>query len=146
MQVSDKAYNPSEPEGVFDKINPYRGSLKYIIENFDKNTWRTLSECAALVVAPAGLLYVKKEFNNVEREVCLEQGKKFREHKFGKDFDHPIYMIETAKTFLAYFLSSSAAKIIWWLNKPHKNKTRNFLNFQTNYFCKFSPLRIITNQ
>jgi len=113
MQVSDKAYNPSEPEGVFDKINPYRGSLKYIIENFDKNTWRTLSECAALVVAPAGLLYVKKEFNNVEREVCLEQGKKFREHKFGKDFDHPIYMIETAKTFLAYFLSSSAAKIIW---------------------------------
>ena len=112
-QTFEKQYEPIEPEGTFQNINPYRGSLKFIIENIEKRPARTFLEFMALFLAPGGTLYSKKECNNIQKEICFQKGKKFKKIEFLEEFDITSYMIEPVKFPIAYLLSDLASKLIF---------------------------------
>jgi len=113
-QTFERQYKPIEPEGFFERINPYRESLKYVVENLKEKPVRSILEVMALIIAPGGILYVQKEANNIRKEVCLEQGKEFVGRNLELEFgDGTLYMMEFLKTSAECLGLYSLSKLIF---------------------------------
>ena len=109
-QTSKRQYKPIKPKGFLQRINPYWRILKYSEKNLEKNPIMASLAFEALVTAPGGILYFEKEFNNVQREVCHEQGRRFVKEEFN---DGTTYLGEIAKFPLAWIVSGLVSKLIF---------------------------------
>jgi hypothetical protein len=104
LQVPERSYLPIEPEGFLaslKKLNPYRGSLRFFLENFEEKPRRTTLELMALLLIPGGELYTLKELNNIKREICSKKGEKFEKIKFDKGIKNIFYATELIKPVVA---------------------------------------------
>lgn len=75
-QTFEKQLVPIKPESFLQKINPYRGSLKYFIKNAEngKHFVRVALELTALMLSPGGVIYIEKQKETLQRKVSLEKG------------------------------------------------------------------------